>query len=115
MIKKNQKRKLPKVKLIFGLFILLVLMSFMLKPSFARYIYNGLKDYYYESQSFYFNCDKLSVNGSIFQLDNWDGVNHYPVTYSLNSVKNDLVVAPEEIEYEVTEYDCISNNYVFCR
>lgn len=110
-MKKNQKRKLPKVKLIFGLFVLLVLMSLILKPSFARYIYNGLKDYYYESQSFYFNCDKLSTNGSVFQLDNWDGVNAFPVDYHLNSVKNDLVASPESIEYEVKEYECSSNFY----
>lgn len=109
-MKKNQKRKLPKVKIIFGLFILLVLMTFILKPSFARYIYNGLKDYYYESQSFYFNCDKLSVNGSVFQLDNWDGVNPYPVDYHLNSIKNSLVASPDNIEYTIS-YECASNFY----
>ena len=110
-MKKSQKRKLPKFKLVFSLVVLVVLMLLMLKPSFARYVYNGLKDYYYESQSFYFNCDKLSTNGSVFQLDNWDGVTYFPVTYSLNSVKNDLVAAPEDIDYEVVEFECSSSVY----
>lgn len=111
-MKKNQIKKLPKIKLFFILFGLLILCTFIIKPSYARYIYNGLKDYYYESQSFYFNCDKLSTNGAVFQLDNWDGVNTFPVNYTLNSIKNELVASPDAIEYQVDEYECASNYYI---
>ena len=111
-MKKNQIKKLPKVKLFFIVFGLLVLLVFIIKPSYARYIYNGIKDYYYETQNFYFNCDKLSVNNAVFQLDNWDGVNTFPVTYNLNSIKNDLIHADENIDYVVESYKCTSNFYV---
>lgn len=111
-MKKNQIKKLPKIKLFFIVFVLLILCMFIIKPSYARYIYNGLKDYYYESRSFYFNCDKLSANNAVFQLDNWDGVNTFPVTYNLDSIKNELVAAPDDIEYVVDSYKCSSNYYI---
>ena len=110
-MKKNQIKKLPKFKLFFIVFGLLILITFIIKPSYARYIYNGIKDYYYESQSFYFNCDKLSTSPAIFQLDNWDGVNTFPVTYNLNSIKNELVAANDDINYVVDSYKCTSNFY----
>ncbi len=112
MMKKSQIKKLPKIKLFFIAFGLIVLTTFVIKPSYARYIYNGIKDYYYESQSFYFNCDKLSTNGAVFQLDNWDGVNTFPVNYTLNSIKNDLIASPDDIEYEVDKFECSSNYYI---
>ncbi len=111
-MKKNQIKKQHKFKLFFIVFGLVILLTFVIKPSYARYIYNGLKDYYYESQSFYFNCDKLSTNGAVFQLDNWGGVNTFPVNYTLNSIKNDLVASPDAIEYEVFDYECASNYYI---
>lgn len=111
MMKKRQIKKLPKVKLFFIVFGLLILATFIIKPSYARYIYNGIKDYYYETQSFYFNCDKLSTSAAVFQLDNWDGVNTFPVTYNLNSIKNELVAASDNIEYVVDSYKCTSNFY----
>lgn len=112
MMKKSQIKKLPKIKLFFIAFGLIVLTTFIIKPSYARYIYNGIKDYYYESQSFYFNCDKLSTSGAVFQLDNWDGVNTFPVNYTLNSIKNDLIASPDEIEYEINNFECSSNYYL---
>ena len=108
----NKIKKLPKIKLFFIVFGLLILLTFIIKPSYARYIYNGIKDYYYESQSFYFNCDKLSVDGAVFQLDNWDGVSNFPVTYNLTSTKNDLVASPDDIEYEIVSHKCSSNYYI---
>ncbi len=111
-MKKSQIKKLPKYKIFFIAFGLIVLSMFIIKPSYARYVYNGIKNYYYESQSFYFNCDKLSENNAVFQLDNWDGVSPFPVTYTLNSIKNDLIASTGDIEYEVQEYECKSNYYL---
>ena len=88
-MKKNQIKKLPKIKLFFIVFCLLILITFIIKPSYARYIYNGLKDYYY----------------------NWDGVNSFPVTYNMNSIKNELISASDDIDYVVESYKCTSNFY----
>ena len=108
----NKIKKLSKIKLFFIVFGLLILLTFIIKPSYARYIYNGIKDYYYESQNFYFSCDKLSSNGANFQLDNWGGVNTFPVTYNLTSTKNDLVASPDDVEYRVVAHECSSNYYI---
>ena len=88
--------------------IVIIFVSLILfKPSFARYVYTGIKNYYYESQSFYFNCDKLSTDGAVFQLDNWDGVNSFDVTFNMDSFKNNLIASSVDIEYEI-DYSCSS-------
>ncbi len=108
------KKWLAKIKK-FGIYkliaigVVIVIISLALfKPSIARYVYNGLKNYYYESQSFFFNCDKLSVEGAVFQLDNWDGVNSFDVTFNMDSFKNNSISSNSNIAYDIT-YECTNN------
>ena len=103
-----KKRKRNKGLIIIGSIVAFIAILFLFKPSFARYIYNGIKNYYYESQRFYFNCDKLSDDEAIFQLDNWDGVNSFNVTYNMDSFKNNFIAAESDITYNIT-YSCSSN------
>lgn len=100
-------KKIGVFKVILISIILIFLSLIIFRPSFARYIYNGLKNYYYESQSFYFNCDKLSTNGAVFQLDNWDGVNSFDVTFNMDSFKNNMISSTSNIAYNIT-YECSS-------
>ncbi len=102
------KIKEHRVKSGFIIFFIVITLILLLKPSFARYVYNGLKNYYYESKSFYFNCDKLSLDTAIFQLDNWDGVNTFPVTFNMDSIKNNLIASDIDIEYDIV-FSCSSN------
>ena len=111
---KMPRKKISRYKIILIIVVLVVLALFLFKPSFARYIYNGIKNYYYESQNFYFNCNKLSENGSLLQLDNWDGVNSFPIEFELNSFKNNSVAASSSIAYDITDHDCISTANVTC-
>jgi hypothetical protein len=104
-MKKTKKKKIFIV--IIGI-ISFISVLFLIKPSLARYIYNGIKNYYYESKRFYFNCDKLSDNHAFFQLDNWDGVNSFSVTYNLDSFKNNFIAAESDISYDIT-YSCSNN------
>ena len=103
-----KKRKRNKGLIIIGSIVAFIAILFLFKPSFARYIYNGIKNYYYESQRCYFNCDKLSDDEAIFQLDNWDGVNSFNVTYNMDSFKNNFIAAESDITYNIT-YSCSSN------
>ncbi len=105
---KTKKRRINRFLVILIIVVLSIGVLFLFKPSYARYIYNGIKNYYYESQRFYFNCDKLSDDNAIFQLDNWDGVNSFTVTYNLNSFKNNSVAADSDIAYNIV-YNCSSN------
>ena len=103
-----KKIKKKKVLIIVAIVISFISVLFIIKPSLARYIYNGLKNYYYESKRFYFNCDKLSDNHAFFQLDHWDGVNSFSVMYNLDSFKNNLIAADTDISYNIS-YNCSSN------
>ena len=110
---KKPRKKINRFKLIFIISFLVIASLFLFKPSFARYIYNGIKNYYYESQKFYFNCDKLLENGSHLQLDNWDGVNNQPLVFNMNSYKNNSITSPSDITYTIKK-KCITTANVTC-
>ena len=85
-IKKINIKKFNKKKyyIILGIVLLLSLVT----VSFGRYIYNDIRNFYLSTKSFYFNSDKLTVNRRIYQIDNWDGVGDFDVTFNMNSIKN---------------------------
>ena len=107
------RKKISRFKLIIMVTVVTIGALFLLKPSWARYIYNGIKNYYYESQNFYFNCDKLSEDGAVLQLDNWDGVNSFPIEYHMNSFKNNSIASPSNISYSITK-TCTSTANITC-
>ncbi len=87
----------------------LFLIALVFNPiTIARYVYNAVRNYYLETQDFYFNCDKMSLNNSLYQIDNWDGVDDFSVTFNMNSIKNNLVVSKSDISYNLS-YTCSSN------
>ena len=88
-LKKNKKR----IYLIFASIILIVI---AITISYGRYIYNGLRNYYLSTKSFYFNSDKMSENESYYQLDNWSGVEPVTITFNMDSKKNNLVELIDE-------------------
>ncbi len=67
-MKKKKTRKIKKKQIIIVTVILIVL---SITLSYGRFIYNGLRNYYLSTKSFYFNSDKLSEDESYYQLDNW--------------------------------------------
>lgn len=104
---KQTKNKIKVTKVSFVVLLVLLGCLLFFGTSLSRFIYNGVKNYYFESQNFYFNCDKLAENEAIFQLDNWDGVTSFEITFNMNSFKNNLVSAKSNIEYDI-EYECSS-------
>jgi hypothetical protein len=105
MKSKKNKRKLKKKHIII---IAIVLFVLTITFSYGRYIYNGLRNYYLSTKSFYFNSDKMSDNGAYYQLDNWSGVEPVTITFNMDSKKNNLVASPDNISYDI-EYECSSN------
>ena len=93
-----------KLVLLYILIIILILGSF----TFARYAYMGIKNYFFQTKKFYFNCDKLSVGGSNIEMTNWSGVGEYSITFNMNSYANNLLYSEEDISYRI-EYECSSN------
>ena len=111
---KKLKRRLPRKnkgttrKFIFSLVILLFGVTMLFDNSLSRYIKLSIKNYLFSSRNFYFNCDKLSDNNGLYQLNNWDGVGSFDITFNLNNYKNDYIASTSDIKYNVT-YSCSSN------
>ena len=104
----KQKNKTKKIKKKHIIIISIILIVVSITFSYGRFIYNGLKNYYLSTKSFYFNSDKMSDNGSYYQLDNWSGVEPVTITFNMDSKKNNLVASPDNITYDI-EFSCSNN------
>lgn len=91
-------RKHKKVSIIvFSCLVVFVLFS----ATLGRYIYNAIDNYILETKGFYFNSSVLSVNTKEYKINNWDGVNGYPINIDLNNIKNSFVHTEADIDYEI--------------
>ncbi len=106
----NLKRIYKKKQTIIIITILLFAISFV--TVFGRYVTNSINDFFMRSKEFYFYSDKLSEEKTIFQIENWSGVDDYTITVNMNSRKNNLEVATYDIGYNIT-YTCSDN--VICQ
>lgn len=107
-IKKRRKEKIKRrIKLILTI-ILVFASTFFSLPVMARYAYKEIKSYFSRNNKFYFNCDKLSENGSNIEMTNWSGVGQYTVKFNMNSNSNKFVHSEDDIEYDI-EYSCSDN------
>ena len=103
-ISKNIKYK--KNQIIIAILIALSLLSFMI--IFGRYLTSNVSNFFVRSKEFYFFSDKLSEDTSIYQVDNWSGVDDYTVTINMNSRLNNIESATYDIGYDIS-YTCTDN------
>jgi len=111
MQRKNDNRvKLMQIykkkQIIIILAILLCAVSFVVV--FGRYVTNSINNFFLRSKEFYFFSDKLSEETSVFQIDNWSGVDDYTLIINMNSRKNNIQVASYDISYDIN-YTCSDN------
>ena len=105
-MKKIKNRKISKSKkIIIILFFCLLLIT--LSITFGRYVYNRVLDFYFSSKNFYFESDKLTMDGAFYSLDYWNGVDPYTIVVNLNSFKNNNLKTENDITYQV-DYECSS-------
>lgn len=95
-----------KKQIIIILIILLCSLSFVIV--FGRYVTNSVNNFFLRSKEFYFYSDKLSEKRSIFQVDNWSGVDDYTIVVNMNSRKNNIQAASYDIAYDI-KYTCSNN------
>lgn len=95
-----------KKQMLIILAILLCSISFVIV--FGRYVTNSVNNFFLRSKEFYFFSDKLSEKRDVFQVDNWSGVDDYPILINMNSRKNNIQVASYDIAYDI-KYTCTSN------
>lgn len=95
------------------LFILLILLMFTISfvVVLARYVTSNVSDFFLRSKEFYFYSDKLEENMAVYQIDNWSGVDEYPITINMNSRLNNIKATTYDIDYTIS-YDCITDNAI---
>lgn len=99
-------RKVKKQQIIILALLILIIMSFTI--AFGRYVTNTINNFFVRSKEFYFFSDKLSDDNSVYQVDNWSGVDDYVITINMNSNNNNIEVATYDIGYDIS-YQCTSN------
>ena len=115
LVKKKEKKNIDKIYEAYKhskykkLIILLILLPlFLIGTAAGRYVYVEIRDFYLASKNFYFNSDKLNDPMARYQIDNWSGVDEYPIIFNMNSYLNNKKFAKSDITYSVT-YSCSSN------
>lgn len=91
----RQHRKLSVIVCCLLIFVLLI------SVTYGKYIYNIIDSYILETKGMYFNSTVLGVNVKEYRINNWDGVNDYPITVDLNNRKNSLKKTNSDIEYTI--------------
>src|SRR5574344_153313 len=106
-IKSYFKSNKLSVKIVLLIIIILSLGTY-LGVTLGRYVYLEIKHSIFSSNSFYFNCDKLAEDTSVYQLNNWSGAESYSIIFNMNSLKNNLVGSTSDIDYNIT-VNCSAN------
>ena len=106
--KNKKRRKLNKKTKYIIILITIFVVLFTLIATFGRYVYNIYHNYILETKGFYFNSSVMSINDSKHSINNWDGVNGYPLTIDVNSKKNELLSTDVDISYDIA-VECSEN------
>ena len=101
---KNKEKK-KKVLLIT---LAIIIVTFSVVISLARYILDFSRNHILSAKGFYFNSTTMTSLGSSHNISNWDGVNAYEITIDLNSKKNKYVATDEDITYDIS-VECSDN------
>lgn len=88
-----------KKKVVIILILIIVSVLALHYSTYARYIANSIWDYYLNSNDFYFESDKLSVDGKHNINNSW---NKSFIALDLKNYANDSKHTKSDIEYEVT-------------
>ena len=102
----SQNIKYKRNQIIIATLIALSLLSFMI--IFGRYLTSNVSNFFVRSKEFYFFSDKLSEDNSVYQVDNWSGVDDYTITINMNSRLNNIESATYDIGYDIS-YTCSDN------
>lgn len=102
----KNRRIYKRKQIVILLLIILCFISFVV--IFGRYVTNTINNFFLRSKEFYFYSDKLSEDNSVFQVDNWSGVDDYLITINMNSSENNIEAATYDIGYNIS-YTCTDN------
>lgn len=107
----NSKFVREHKKLCIGLVVCLCFLGLFVTVNYGRYVKNVIEVYYLRTQNFYFNSDKLNINGKEYEIKPWEGNLPHDINISMNSLLNSLKGTTEDIKYNVS---CSSDKNVDC-
>ena len=84
------------------LLIMLIIALFPVGITFSKYVYDKVKYYILEANSFYFNSDKLEDEGITYNINNWGGIETFNIQFELNNHKNNILTSDSDITYGVS-------------
>lgn len=97
---RQQKRKYNRKVIVLASLLFISLLPII--TTFSRYAINSVNEFFNRSKEFYFYSDKLDIHGTEFLIDNWSGVDDYPIQINMNSRKNNILSATYDIDYDIT-------------
>ena len=108
--KNKQSKKVFTPKIVILLCLLFISLLPIIK-TISRYAINSLNEFFDRSKEFYFYSDKLGEEESLFEINNWPGVDPYQIIINMNSRENNKLGTSYNIDYTIT-YSCTTNNAI---
>lgn len=87
------------------LILLFVAIILPVGVTLSKYIANSKNKYLIETNSFYFNSDKLTEDGVSYEINNWSGVGNFEIQFNVNNRKNNVLSATDDITFDLS-VDC---------
>ena len=106
------RKKISKVNLITMIVIILIIVSYF-TSSFGRYALNFVNDFYLRSKEFYFYSNKLLATGKTVTINDWPGSDDYYISVEMNSRENNILVARDDINYNISYKDVSEDVQIF--
>ena len=113
MRRKEKANNKTKKRLLFGFFkkhrylatclvISVVALGSFFVINYSRYVKNIVEVYYLRTKNFYFNSNKLTINGKSYEINPWNGTLNQRIEVQMNSMLNSLKGTSTDIEYDVS-------------
>ena len=94
-----------------SLIILVTAVASFLVVNYGKYVKEIIQMYYLRTKNFYFNSDKLTINGKTYEINPWSGQVPQTIEVNMSSLLNSLKSTNSDILYEV---DCIADANSYC-
>ncbi|HAB67630.1 MAG TPA: hypothetical protein DCE23_09720 [Firmicutes bacterium] len=121
-MKKNKTSKFTFFKkhrkIAIVLVCLVLVVSSLAFINYSRYVKNIITTYYLRTKNFYFNSNRLTLEGKVYQSKPWVvGDGSYEISITMDSKLNELKVMEDDLEYNVkceVEKDGKKTNVAVC-
>jgi len=88
--------------------LIVLLLTITLASTLGRFVYDEIKKNILKTQNFYFESDKLRSVMTLYQINNYNGVDNYDILINMNSIRNNKIIADTDIDYDIT-FNCSTN------